>query len=612
MCPANEFERAARPRESRNKESERVMRSLRIGLKGGVLAMAVGTALVVGCGDDSGGEGGNGGTAGSSSGSGGKAGAAGSSNGGKAGSNTAGSGNDAGTGNPDPIGGAGGGDTDPPIGGQDGGGGEGGSGDETFAEITEVADNVYAQASDLRGLRFSSKSPGKLWASGHLGINANPTTLSDPDKKVVIARFDADGTPDETFSGDGFLELNLTLRVIDESTDPDTVTNDGNEESLGIVELANGDIVVSANRRDAAGKGMDAVLVRLTSAGEYVDTFGVSGVATLTFGWPAAEDANFPGAPAAAPSDTSWGLELDSSTAGTEKLVVFGAGSAAKGQMTSGNAPVQRTDNDRYVTRALAETGAVDPAFNNAAAFFYNSGGVLGDNARRGIVEADGSILSAGYVNLGESLGNHVVAIRLLPNGTRDMTFGHGVSAKGVIRSNPLIDDGGVAECYNLVRQSSGRIITTGYGSATGGGLASSFGYATTTAPDLVSLAFTANGKALDDTFGNAGMFIAQSEGTPLLTRFEERGRDMTVLPDQRLVYAGNYGEDPAIFVTTPHGDFEPQSGIGSLFTYDPLTVGTSTSHFFRVVVSPDGSLVAASTNQNADGVLLAILQVGE
>jgi uncharacterized delta-60 repeat protein len=593
-------------------ESERAMLTSRIGLKGGVLAAVLATAWVVGCGDDDPGSD-MGGTAGSSGSSGGKVGSGG--NDGKAGSNTAGSGNDAGTGNADPMGGAGGGDTDPPVGGEGGaitGGGGDGGGPDTFAEITEVDDNIYTQASDLRGLRFSATG-NKLWASGHKGIIPNPATPADPDKVVVVARFLPNGMPDTTFSDDGFFELNLTARVVNETPEPDEVINDGNEESLGIVELANGDVVLVANRRDAAGKGMDAVLVRLTSTGETVSTFGVQGVATLTFGWPAVDDAAFPGAPTAAPSDSSQHIELDSSTQGTEKLVVFGAGSAAKGQMTSGNAPVPRIDSDRYVTRVLAETGAIDPGFNNGAAFFYNSGGVLNDNARRGIVEADGSILSGGYVNLGESLGNHVVAIRLLQNGTRDMSFGHGVSARGVIRSNPLINDGGVAECYSIARQASGRIITTGYGAATGTDIASSFGYATTTAPDLVTFAFTADGKALDDTFGNAGMFIAQSEGTPLLTRFEERGRDLSILPDQRLVHAGNYGEDPAIFVTTPDGDHEPQSGIGNLFTYQPLSLnGTSTSHFFRVVVSPDGSLIAAATNQNADGVLLALLKVGE
>jgi hypothetical protein len=261
----------------------------------------------------------------------------------------------------------------------------------------------------------------------------------------------------------------------------------------------------------------------------------------------------------------------------------------------------------------LAETGAIDPAFNAGQPFIYHSGGVLDDNARRGQVEADGAILAAGYVNLGETLGNHIVALRLLPNGTLDPNFGHGLGTKGVLRSNPLLDDGGVAECYNIVRQANGRLITTGYGSATGGGFMSSFGYAQTAGPDLVSFAYTANGKAMDASWGNDGLFVGQSEGTPLLTRFEERGRDMALLADQRLVYVGNYGEEPAIYVTTPDGDFEPENNVGVRFSYPALPLnGTSTAHFFRVVVSPDGSRIAASTSQSTAGVLLAMLQVAE
>jgi uncharacterized delta-60 repeat protein len=621
MCPANEPERAARPVSHEKNESERAMRSLRIGLKGGVFVVALGTALVVGCGDDDtegdGGEGGEGGTAGSSSGNGGKAGGS----GGKAGGSTAGSSNDGGM-STEPMGGTGGSDPNPPVGGEGGvgSGGDGGSGEVTFDPITQVGDDVYTEANDLRGLSFSSKLPGKLWASGHIGIIPNPATLNDPDKKVVIARFDADGTPDETFDGDGFLEVNLVERVIDTVPDVDVVLNDGNEESLGIVELDNGDIIVSANVRDAAGKGMDAVLARYTAAGAPVTNFGTNGVAIVDFGWPVLEDVNFPGAPAAAPSDSSQHIELDTSTQGTEKIVVYGAGSAAKGQLT-GTAPnqTQRTDNDRYVTRVLATTGAIDPAFNSAKPFFYNSGAVLNDNARRGIVEADGSILAAGYVNLGEGQGNHVAVIRLLPNGAIDAAFGHGVSHDGVLRSNPVIDDGGVAECYNVVRQSDGRIVTAGYGSATGPSRMSSFNYASTVSADLVSFAYSPDGGELDEAWGNVGMFIGQSEGTPGLTRFEERGRDMSILPDQRLVYAGNYGEDPAIFVATPDGLFEPENDEGYLFTYEPLTTTTnqttgsvSTSHFFRVTVSPDGKLIAAATNQNVDGVLVAVLKVGE
>jgi hypothetical protein len=276
----------------------------------------------------------------------------------------------------------------------------------------------------------------------------------------------------------------------------------------------------------------------------------------------------------------------------------------------------QRTDNDRYVTRLLASTGAIDPGFNAGKPFTYNTGGTNGDNGRRGQVEADGSILAAGYTNFAPG-GNHIVAIKLKADGTRDAAFGPYGNNRGIFHSNPVINDGGVAECYNIVRQSSGRLITTGYGSATATDVLSSYGYESTKAPDLVSFAYSPDGKTLDLEWGNFGMFIAQSEAMNV-TRFEERGRDMLVLPDDRLVYAGNFATDPAIYVAQPDGAFDPENDIGNLFRYTPLTTttnnngGVSTSHFFGIALSADGKHIAATTSQNVDGALLAVLKVGE
>lgn len=580
---------------------------------------ALGASLVVGCGDDedgngngNAGEGGEGGSAGSKAGSNTGGSKAGSNNGGSGGSkagSSAGGTEMGGAGGSEPVAGEGGGGTGPdPVGGA---GGEGGA-EPTFDAITELHDEVFTKASDLRGLRFGAG--GKLWAAGHIGINANPSALTDPDKKLVIARFNADGTPDTTFSDDGFLEVNLALRV---QTDV-AVTNDGNEEALGIVELEGGDIVVSGNMRDANGKGMDAYLARFTSAGVPVEEFGIEGVAIVTFGWAPADDASWTAVTPTAPSDNSWGVELDDKSApGTEKLVVFGFGTAVKGAMTTGANPVQRTDNDRFVTRVLAETGAIDTAFNAGKPFTYHTGGTNGDNGRRGIVLADGSILAGGYTNITPG-GNHIIAIKLKSNGTRDAEFGHIANDRGIIRSNPVIDDGGAAECYALTVQSNGRIVTTGYGSATAPATNSRFGYAPTQAPDLVSFAYKADGSALDTAWGNVGMFIAQSEGQ-VVDRFEERGRDVVALSDDRLVYVGNFATDPAIYVVPPDGAFDPSNEVGQLIRYTPLTTTTnpttqavSTSHFYRVAVSADGKRIAATSNQNVDGVLLAVLKVGE
>lgn len=598
-------ERAIAPREHRQNESECAM-ARNSKLTSGLLVAILGMTSAFGCNDD---EDATDDTKGGSAGSEDKGGTAGGGSGGKAGSNTGGTGEDP-VGGSDAVAGSDAvGGTDA-VGGSDaaggsdavagsGQGGEGGQPDAPPLAVTALSDEVYTQASDLRGLFYATD--GKLYASGHLGTS--PTTV---DKKVVVGRFSADGVPDTTFGGDGFVELNVVPRVID-ANDGVTVLNDGNEESLGIVKLAGGDIVVQVNIRDVNGKGMDVGLLRLDSTGAPVTTFGTNGLVRLTFGWPAADDASWPG-PSVAPSDTAWGIELDPSSAATEKIVVFAFGAAAKGS-TAGNPAVQRVDNDRYVARVLAADGSLDPAFNDGKVLGYNSGGTFSDGGRRGVVNADGSIVSAGYTDYGAGLGNHILVLRLTPAGKLDTNFGFGIVDKGVVRTNPFVNDGGLAECYNVAVQSSGRYVTTGYGRATAAGATSSYGYATTQEVDLISVGIAADGKALDLGWGNQATLAIQSEEAGLAAT-EDRGRDVLALPDDQLVYAGRYGVDPAIFVATKDGEFDPANGIGKLVTYAPL--GGTPSHFFRLRLSKDGKRLAAATSNHAEGVILAVLKVGE
>jgi uncharacterized delta-60 repeat protein len=581
--------------------------------------VALGATFIVGCGDDEdgttegdAGEAGSGGN--NTSGSGGKN-TGGSTAGKNTGGSAAGSKNDGGMGNAS-MGGEGGSGTAPIDGGA---GGEGGSAEELPpAPITTLSDVIYTQASDLRGLFYTDDD--KLYASGHIGAT------STDDKKIVVARFNAGGEPDETFGGDGFIEVNLVERTVDTEPEVDVVTNDGNEDSMGIVELDSKELLVQVNVRDANGKGMDVGLLKLSATGEPVTAFGPNGLKRLVLGWDPADDATWAaiaGVPATpgAPSDTAWGLELDNSTA-TEKVVLFAFGSAPMGS-TFGTPAVQRVDNDRYVLRVLTSDGSNDPDFNAGKPFTYNSGGTFGDNGRRGLVFSDGSILAGGYTNFGEGLGNHIMAIKLTPAGARDMTFGHGIVDRGVARTNPFLNDGGAAECYALTVQSNGRIVSTGYGRATKAGVASSYpGYVTTDAVDMISVALTANGDAVDTTFGIEGTRAIQSEEAAL-GNTEDRGRDVLALADDRLVYAGRYGTDPALFVVEKDGSYDPDNDVGYIFRFDPLghagdpnalppVPAVPTSHFYRVVQSHDGKRIFATTNNHVDGVVLAVLKVGE
>ncbi|HVJ93639.1 MAG TPA: hypothetical protein VM580_27745, partial [Labilithrix sp.] len=297
---------------------------------------------------------------------------------------------------------------------------------------------------------------------------------------------------------------------------------------------------------------------------------------------------------------------LDKSNPAQPKIVVFAAGAPAKA--ASGT---QRTDNDRWIARVLADTLAPDPTFNGGQAYSVDADGQgLADNARRGIVHPDGTIVSAGYTNFGQGLGNHVVLIRLTPSGKPDTAFGFGTSTgtPGQTKFNPFVGVGGFAEAYNVTRQSSGRYVTTGYGT--------SHFDAPSASVDLVCFGVKDDG--LDTTFGRLGSFAWQSENDRSAglggTAFMDRGRDVAVLPDDRTVHAGVYDDYATLFVLDKNGKPDTSVGYGGMLDYDYPAA------FFKLAVSPDGKQIAAtaqSLNQSSNpanplGSVLVTLDVGK
>ena len=582
-------------------------------------SLLLGSVLAACGGDDDGrpsgpGAGGTGGLA-SDGGSGGMA-ATNGTGGAEATGGTSSTGGDGGTGGTTAAGGSGGGGTGGTeatggTSGSAGTGGEGGAPPEGFDPITEVNDVVVTEVNEIRGLTYSATQAGKIWGSGF-------TDVDSTNRQLAIVRLNGDGTLDTTFDDDGVLIYDIVT---------------GDEQSRGIVELENGDIVVQANIDDGNGgdlitdagggdaqprpDGRNVVLLRFDAEGALVTSFGDNGVATVEFGWSEADNAAWPVpsydsstleegddpedgfSGAGFPRDDSWGIGLDTS-GDEEKIVVFGYGPPPP--VTEGT---QRVDNDRYVARVLAGDGSPDPDFADGSAYTFGSAGTLNDNGRRGLVESDGSILSAGYTNYGEGLGNHVMVLRLLEDGTPDTSFGFGIAIPGVTWFNPFRDDGGFAECYAINKQSNGRLVSTGYGAATATNLTSRYGYATTVQQDLVSFGFFPLGLDLD--WGNAGTLAIQSEEAGS-SDAEDRGRDLVVLEDDRVVHAGRFGGSPAIFVTTPDGQLDTSVDQDGIFLYEPFE---DTSHFYVIAASPDKRRLAAATSSHPDGVVVAILEVG-
>ncbi|MDT0618782.1 hypothetical protein RM531_09885 [Salinisphaera sp. P385] len=507
------------------------------------------------------------------------------------------------------------------CGGSSGGGGNGGGDDmpQDPPEQFTVIDNDTTRANGINGIVHASN--GGVYAIG----------FSDQqDQRTVILAYDADGDVDETFGDNGVMSLNV--RVAGQGMGS---VSSGDEQGFGIVQTAEGDLVIAVNAADGNGEaeldeGQSVYLFRLDSSSDFaVDTeFGddggsnglLEGAQEVVFATPNTDNSSYQSTVGVFPVDAASDLLLDTSQAPDERLVVLGAGSA----------PVSAgaTDQDRYVARLMADTGMADNSFRGGSAHQYTTprGPNSGDNVRRGFVEADGSIMSAGYTDLGDGFGNHIILIKLQENGQPDPGFGDfidpsmdsiaGVSGPGIAAFNPFRDVGGFAEAYGAVPQSNGEYITTGYGAANNGTRPPSDDplseYLATDGPDVVTFR-VAGDTMVDEGYGNpnaSGTQAFQSETTNDFTddqevSGEDRGRDMVVLPDDTSVHVGYYGGVPAIYVVTPDGQLDTtvdDDGL-ILLPHDDIqnTSGPVTQQFFTVEATADGSRLAMGTRGNDD-----------
>lgn len=457
------------------------------------------------------------------------------------------------------------------TGGKDAGGGTAGEGGARGEEGDLVKTLLIPGASNLYGLTYSAD--GKLYVSG--------TVDDEGDPAVALWRLDTEGNIDESFGDDGVVVRNLGA---------------GSDASYGVVELANGDLVVHGTLDGRV------FLMKFDDEGALVTepTF-------VEFGWSEADldamstppFADWPGD--APPAYTSWGIALDA-TGDDEKIVVFAHGAPRKGDLDASDE--QRTDNDRWVARVLASDFSADASFNGGQAFGVDVDGAnAADNTRRGFVEADGKILSAGYTNFGE--GNHVALMRLTPSGQLDGTFGFGTTTDqdGLTRFQPFSGAGAMSEAYSAVKVGN-RYITTGYG-------VSNF-LVNTNENDVVSFGVLDDG--FDTTYGDDGAFAIQSEEDPSPTweggrQHRDNGRDLVLLPDQRTLHVGCYNDHAAVFMVQKDGGLDESFGDYGMLVLDASSDYTTHERpFFKAALSPDGARVAASSQ----GGLLAIFELSQ
>jgi uncharacterized delta-60 repeat protein len=256
------------------------------------------------------------------------------------------------------------------------------------------------------GSAVALQRDGKIVVAGY-------TIQSTTSYDCVVARFDPNGSPDHTFSGDGRRVLRF-------------VAGDKDDFCEGVAIQGDGRIVVAGNSQQPATFD-DFAVARFRPNGKLDPTFSGDGRKTIAV--PGGEN------------DSGYAVEIQRDG----KIVVAGESSVTP---TSWELAVAR----------LKAGGAPDQTFSGdgrKTIGFGNPGGVAG--GRSLALQRDGKIVVAGYSGEGDASRDFAVA-RFKPNGNLDPTFS-GDGRRTIGFGNPGGDD--VADALALQRD--GKAVVGGF-----------------------------------------------------------------------------------------------------------------------------------------------------
>jgi uncharacterized delta-60 repeat protein len=272
--------------------------------------------------------------------------------------------------------------------------------------------------------------------------------VGDSDFRVAVARLNANGTPDTTFSTDGKRLFSWGAL----------------SRAQAVLVLPNGKLLVAGF---SGPEGGNAQLARLKPGGALDTTFGAGGIAKVDYGgdefaYAIARQANgrivvagF--SRATFPGDETLGAivtrvrangELDPDFAGTGKVVLPGVRDA-RGVLIQPDRKIVvagTADGSQKMTITRLQTnGSPDPTFDGDGTATIDFPAVLVTGAA---LQLDGKIVVAGSTN-----GRFAVA-RVNPNGSPDATFG--------IAGKATVDFKVAAFAQAVARAPNGRIVVAG------------------------------------------------------------------------------------------------------------------------------------------------------
>jgi uncharacterized delta-60 repeat protein len=245
--------------------------------------------------------------------------------------------------------------------------------------IVPVATNVD------EGFSIRTQPDGKIVVSGYGATSA-------VEHSIVAARFNANGSLDTSFDGDGIVTTNIGIGPGSIPIIPNFTFS---EAGQGAAIQTDGRIVVAGYGPTAFG-GTDIALVRYDTDGSLDTTFGTGGVVTTAVS---------PGTGV----DRAFGVALQA-----DGRIVVAAGVTAEGGQDMG---VLRYNGDGTLDTTFGDDGIVTVAIGP---------GQQTEITTSIAIQPDGRIVVAGSTQFGlnGSTGADFAAVRLNPDGSLDTTFG--------------------------------------------------------------------------------------------------------------------------------------------------------------------------------------------
>jgi uncharacterized delta-60 repeat protein len=415
----------------------------------------------------------------------------------------------------------------------------GGETTETATLIGPLALPLSSDAHD-RLLAVTNGPDGSLYAAGWSGAGG--------DNAMVLAKMTAAGQLDQAFGQGGQAVVNVAVGG-------KTV-----EVARAVVVQPDGKILIAGpvekdpKATGAVAKDTNIAVLRFDATGKPDPAFGKGGTAVIDIGPGNAVGESYV-------ADNSWGM----AALANGRVVVFGS-VAAK----------DRDDAD-YAIVGLTSAGALDPGFGTKGITTVDVKGAT-DNARGVVVQPDGKLAFAGYSRDSEGVINPVI-IRTTADGKLDSGFGKdGIATDSVV-------PGGVAEAYAIALQGD-KFVLAGYGR----------GASAEEKVDMMSMRFNADG-SWDKSYGTDGLTRIDVAGDA------DRGRNVTVLPDGRILVAGSGSPeagtvDGMVVLLDKDGKAVSGFGTGGRVLSD---LGGPGDAWFGVVVAPDGKSVTVVGYKGAD-----------